>query len=65
MKLVIFTSLLCSDGKEITKKRDERAKLFCQSKPVAFLPFSLTLPSSLFKLPILVNCKTVHLLVVL
>ena len=26
---------------------------FCQSKPIAFLPFLLTSPSSLLKLPIL------------
>ena len=25
--------------------------LFCQSKPIAFLPFSLPSPSSLLKLP--------------
>ena len=38
--------------KKCTKKRDARAKLwFCQSEPVAFLPFSLTSPSSLLKLP--------------
>ena len=35
------------------KKRDTRAKLlFCQSKPIAFLPFSLSSASSLLKLPI-------------
>ena len=40
-------------AKKCTKKRDARAKLlFCQSKPIAFLPFSLTSPSSLLKLPI-------------
>ena len=42
-------------AKKCTKKRDARAKLlFCQSKPIAFLPFSLPLPpsSSLLKLPI-------------
>ena len=34
------------------KNRDASAKLlFCQSKPIAFLPFSLTSPSSLLKLP--------------
>ena len=39
-------------AKKCTKKRDARAKLlFCQSKPFAFLPFSLTSPSSLRKLP--------------
>ena len=38
--------------KKCTKKRDARAELlFCQSKPIAFLPFSLTSPSSLLKLP--------------
>ena len=36
--------------KKCTKKRNARAKLlFCQSKPIAFLP--LLLPSSLVKLP--------------
>ena len=36
--------------KKCTKKRDARAELlFCQSKPIAFLPFSLTTPSSLLK----------------
>ena len=35
-------------AKKCTKKRDARAKLlFCQSKPIAFLPFSLPFPSSL------------------
>ena len=39
-------------AKKCTKKRDARAKLlFYQSKPIAFLPFSLTSPSSLLKLP--------------
>ena len=33
-------------AKKCTKKRDARAKLFCQSKPIAFLPFSLPSPSS-------------------
>ena len=43
-------------GKECTKKRDARAELlFCQSKLVAFFPFSLTSPSSLLKLPVLVT----------
>ena len=33
-----------------TKKRDARAKLlFCQSKPIAFLPVSFSSPSSLVK----------------
>ena len=40
-------------AKKCTKKRDARAKLlFCQSKSIAVLPFSLTSPSSLLKLPI-------------
>ena len=40
------------------KKRDARAKLlFCHSKPIVFLPFSLLSPSSLLKLPIVVNQK--------
>ena len=40
-------------AKKCRKKRDARAKLlFCQSKPIAFLAFSLTLLSSLLnKLP--------------
>ena len=39
-------------AKKCTKKRNARAKLlFCQSKPIAFLPFSLPLPSSSVKLP--------------
>ena len=41
--------------KKMYKKRDARGKtFFCQSKPVPFLPFSLSLlaSSSLLKLPI-------------
>ena len=39
-------------AKKCTKKRDARANLlFCQSKPIAFLPFSLRSPLSLPKLP--------------
>ena len=34
-------------AKKCTKKRDARAKLFCQSKLIAFLPFLLPSPSSL------------------
>ena len=30
-------------AKKCTKKRDARAKLFCQSKLIAFLPFSSSL----------------------
>ena len=33
-------------AKKCTKERDARAKLFCQSKIIAFLPFSLPSPSS-------------------
>ena len=40
--------------KKCTKKRDARAKLllffFCESKPIAFMPFSLKSPLSLLKL---------------
>ena len=40
-------------AKKCTKKRDAHAKLlFCQSKPPASLPSSLTSLSSLLKLPI-------------
>ena len=39
-------------AKPCTKKHDARAVLlFCQSKPIPVLPFSLTSPSSLLKLP--------------
>ena len=39
-------------AKKCAKKLDGCAKLlFCQSKPTVFLPFSLTSPSSLLKLP--------------
>ena len=39
-------------AEKCTKKGDARAKLlFCQSKPIAFVPFSLPSPSSLVKLP--------------
>ena len=34
-------------AQKCTKKPDARAKLFCQSKLIAFLPFSLPSPSSL------------------
>ena len=40
-------------AEKCTKKRDAHGKLlFCLSKPIAFLPFSLPSPSSLRKLPI-------------
>ena len=39
---LFFPSSSCNDGKKCTKKRDALAKLlFCLSKPIAFLPFSL------------------------
>lgn len=43
----------CNDGKEMCKKRDKHAQLsvFCQSKPTAFLRFSLPSSSSLLELP--------------
>ena len=38
------------------RERDARAKLlFCQSKPISFLPFSLPSPSSFLKLPYVDN----------
>ena len=44
------------------KKRDARAKvLFSQSKPIAFLPSSLTSPSSLLKLPIERKKNSIHI----
>ena len=52
MKLGTFTLESCSENKKCTKERDARAKLlFCQSKPIAFSPFSLPSPSLLLKLP--------------
>ena len=58
MKLGSFTSFFYSHAataKKYTKKRDARAKLlFCYSKLIVFLPLSLSLPSSLLKLPIVV-----------
>ena len=44
---------LATTAGKCTKKRDALAKLlFCLSKPIAFLPFSLPSPSLLRKLPI-------------
>ena len=55
VKLGSFTSYSCNDGKEMYKKKKKRDAhamlLFCQSKPYCFLPFSLTSPLSLLKLP--------------
>ena len=43
--------------RNVQKKRDARAKLlFCLSKPIAFLPFSLPSASSFLRLPN-VNCR--------
>ena len=43
---------LTATAEKCTKKRDARTKLlFCRSKPVAFLPFSLPSPSLLLNLP--------------
>ena len=51
MKLGTFTLQSCSDRQEMYKKCDARAKLlFGQSKPIAFFPSSLLLPSLLLKL---------------
>ena len=56
VKLGNFRRSRAATGKKCTRKRDVRAKLlFCQCKPIAFLPFSLTSPSSLLKLLIISN----------
>ena len=53
-KTCIYALSRCSratTAKKCTKKRDARAKLlFCLSKPIVFLPFSLPSPSSLLEL---------------
>ena len=47
--LCVFRAVMV---KKCTKKRDACTKLlFCLYKPIAFLPFSLTLASTLLKLP--------------
>ena len=49
VKLGSFTSLSYSDGKEGYKTRVARAELlFCQSKPIAVLPFSLACSAGVF-----------------
>ena len=49
----------CNKAKKCTKKRDARAKLlFCQSKPIAFLLFSVAVA----KLPTPCCCDTEILL---
>ena len=51
VKLGTSTLYSCRDGKEIYKKKDDAlAKLFCQSKPIAFSPALLPSPS-LLKFP--------------
>ena len=51
VKLGSFTLKSCTTAKKCSRKGDVRAKLlFCQTKPIAFLPLSLTSPSSLPKL---------------
>ena len=52
MKLGIFTSHLCSDGKEMYKRVGCMCKVVVLLiKPVAFLSFLFPLPLSLLKLP--------------
>ena len=47
-----FHVLVVHDEKEMYQKRAARAEsLFCQSKPIGFLMFSLPALSSLLKLP--------------
>ena len=59
VKFGIFTTYSRAvTAKKRTKERDARTNFFCQSKSIALLPFSLALPSSLLKLPIIVSgCK--------
>ena len=48
-------------AKKCTEKRDnKRAKLFCQSKPIAFLPFSLPSSSSLLKVRSRNETRTIY-----
>ena len=61
----MFTSVVVSrcsratTARKCTNQRDPRTKLlFCQSKPIAFLPSSLPSLSSLLKLPTNVPLKT-------
>ena len=47
-----MTAFRAVTAEKCTKKNDARAELlFCHSKPVAYLSFSLTSPSSVLKLP--------------
>ena len=49
---LISRCIRATTAEKCTKKRDARAKLlFCLSKPIAFLPYSLPSSSSLRKLP--------------
>ena len=51
--IIIFQLLGAVMAKKCTKMCNTCAKLlFCQSKPIAFMPFLLTSPLSLLKLPI-------------
>ena len=51
--IIIFQVLGAVMAKKCTKMCNTCAKLlFCQSKPIAFMPFLLTSPLSLLKLPI-------------
>ena len=50
--IIIFQVLGAVMAKKCTKMCNTCAKLlFCQSKPIAFMPFLLTSPLSLLKLP--------------
>ena len=51
-------------AKKCTKKGDACAKLlFCQSKPIAFLQFSLPSPSSLLKRPDMIHYNSLPFLI--
>ena len=51
--IIIFQVLGAVMAKKCTKMCNTCVKLlFCQSKPIAFMPFLLTSPLSLLKLPI-------------
>ena len=52
-KIVVLCLRPSKNVKKCPEKRGARAKLLiCQTKPIAFLPFSLPSLSSLLKLPI-------------
>ena len=53
-------------AKQCTKERDACAKLlFCSYKPIAFVPLSLPLPSSLLKLPVVIIQKLCYITLLL